>query len=170
MDTEWVSYVDRRAFLSSAAALSLAVGSNLHPRAARAEAVQDEACGASSGWRRFEVATRVALLDAPGAAQLWLPLAQTAGGYQAGSDAAGDAPKTAKIVQVVATRDRDGADPVPPITGAGRQFWTQPTESLPTAGVVGATASRITAGISEPRARLRAIYDWVVDHTNTSSS
>jgi transglutaminase-like putative cysteine protease len=173
--------MDRRFFLSAAA---LSVGGGVLSRAARAET--------QPGWRRFEITTRVTLLDAPGAAQLWLPLAQTAGGYQTGIglrsqstghaaivpdstygadilrvlwDGASDAPKTVEIVQTVATRDRDGADRVLPVTEAERRFWLQPTESTPTDGIVRATAERIVTGKSDPRARLRAIYDWVVDNT-----
>jgi transglutaminase-like putative cysteine protease len=37
--------------------------------------------------------------------------------------------------------------------------------SLPTDGIVRATAQRITAGRTQPREKLRAIYDWVVDNT-----
>ena len=40
-----------------------------------------------------------------------------------------------------------------------------PTASAPTDGIVRETAERITAGIADPRQRLRAIYDWVVDTT-----
>ena len=36
----------------------------------------------TAGWRRFELTTRVTLLNSPGPAQLWLPLAQASGGYQ----------------------------------------------------------------------------------------
>jgi transglutaminase-like putative cysteine protease len=69
-------------------------------------------------------------------------------------------------VQTVATRDRDGADRVLPVTEAERRFWLQPTESTPTDGIVRATAERIDAAKSDPRARLRAIYDWLVDNTS----
>lgn len=186
--------MDRRRFLSTAAALSLVAGGSAELSSARAEGAQVKIPQMPGGWRVFELTTRVTLLDAQGPAQLWLPLAQTAGGYQSGLDlrststgrteavhdalygaeilrvtwdkASDDAPKTAGVVQIVATRDRQGADQVLPITEAERHFWTQPSESMPTDGIVAATASRITEGISDPRARLRAIYDWVVDHTN----
>ena len=51
------------------------------------------------------------------------------------------------------------------VSRSERAFWTQPTESLPTDGIVRATAERVTAGIEGDRARLRALYDWVVDNT-----
>ena len=174
----------------------------------------------ADGWRQFEVTTRVTLLDAPGPAQLWLPLAQTAAGYQsagalswttgqntdiarrvhddrygaqmlrvdfspetpATADMAGDAgttdlsrnsilaipradaAKTITVVQQVATRAR-GALPFAPLTTAERRFWTEPTSSGPSDGLVRETAQRITADQIGDRAKLRALYDWVVDTT-----
>lgn len=172
------------------------------------------------GWRQFEVTTRVTLSDAPGPAQLWLPLAQTAAGYQsavalswtAGRDtdvvrrvrderygapmlrvdfsdrtsattdmpgntnpantsrdvvppgASPEAAKTITVVQQVETRTR-GALPFASLSTAERRFWTEPTPSAPTDGLVRETAERITAGRTSDRARLRALYDWVVDTT-----
>ncbi|WP_419899536.1 transglutaminase-like domain-containing protein [Roseomonas sp. USHLN139] len=178
--------MQRRALLSSLAALpaGLALGSLARPAAAQASL--------PAGWRRFELTTEVTLPETPGPAQLWLPLAQTAGGYQAGLDlrwqsaarggivrderygaallkldwAADQAgPRRLSLVQTVATRDRDGAASGLAATRAERAFWLEPTESVPVDGIVKATADRITAGIREPRARLRALYDWVVDNT-----
>jgi transglutaminase-like putative cysteine protease len=76
----------------------------------------------------------------------------------------GGAPQQVEIVQIVATRDR-GSLPSLPLSQAERQFWTSPTPSAPTDGIVRATAERIMAGRTDPRERLRAIYDWVVDTT-----
>ncbi len=173
----------------------------------------------ADGWRQFEVTTRVALRDAPGPAQLWLPLAQTAAGYQSagslswttghdadtvrrvhddrygaqmlrvdfspGAPAAGDtggaagtaeglrtgsaspgpdAARTIVVVQQVATRTRS-ALPFAPLTVAERRFWTEPTPSAPTDGLVRETAQRVTGGQVGDRAKLRALYDWVVDTT-----
>ncbi len=139
-------------------------------------------------WRRFEIQTRVTLLDSPGPARLWLPLAQTAAGYQTAGDPRSDGNGRAEVVwdarygagllrvawdgaageqhvvvtQAVATRDR-GPLALAPLTEAERAFWTAPTESAPTDGIVRDTALRITAGRDGPRERLRALYDWVVD-------
>ncbi len=172
--------MNRRMFLAAAAAAPLA-----------ARLGWPHGAEAAEGWRYFEVSTRVTLLDSPGAAQLWLPLAQTAGGYQAALDldwtASGrtklvhdarygadilytvwdgrEAAQTLEVVQRVATRDRGGSDPLLPLTEADRRFWTAPTPSAPTDGIVRETAERITAGKTEPRERLRALYDWVVDNT-----
>lgn len=166
----------RRQFLSSVAA-----GAALLPRSGLAES--------AAPWRRFELTTRVTLQgDAPG--RLWLPLAQTAGGYQSASDPqisgsgqavvthdttygadvlkvawTGTADRSVEVVQTVATRDRASSDPMLPVTAAERRFWSAPTDSLPTDGIVKATADKIVAGKTEPKERLRAIYDWVVDNT-----
>ncbi len=141
-------------------------------------------------WRRFEVQTRVMLLDSPGPARLWVPLAQTAAGYQtAGAphcegngraevvrDArygagvlrvawdAGATEQQVAVTQTVATRDR-GALALAPLTEAERAFWTAPTETVPVDGLVRDAALRITDGRDSPRKRLRALYDWVVDTT-----
>ena len=74
--------MDRRVFLATTAAAPLI--SRLSLGANRAEAAEP---APTLGWRQFEVTTRVTLQSAPGQsatgpAQLWLPLAQTAGGYQ----------------------------------------------------------------------------------------
>ncbi len=141
-------------------------------------------------WRKFEVTTRVTLQDQSAQARLWLPLAQTAGGYQTvldmrylgngrnelvrdpvygtailrtGWDDAA-AQKQVEVVQIVATTDR-GSQPSLPISQAERRFWTAAVPSAPTDGIVRETAERITAGRTDPRERLRAIYDWVVDTT-----
>ena len=80
------------------------------------------------------------------------------------------------IRQDVAVRDRERKDdspeaalresPLEPLTEAERKFWTASTESMPLDGVVLATAAKITVGKNTPRERLRAIYDWVIDHTH----
>jgi transglutaminase-like putative cysteine protease len=44
-------------------------------------------------------------------------------------------------------------------------FFLKPTPSLPTDGIVRATARRITAGLTAPLDKAQAIYDWVVDNT-----
>ena len=67
------------------------------------------------------------------------------------------------LVGSLETRDRsgDGAH----LSVAEQRFWIASTPSLPLNGIVGETGPRITTGQTEPRAKLRAIYDWVVDNT-----
>lgn len=146
-------------------------------------------------WRQFEVTTRVDLRDASTEARLWLPLAQTAPGYQTVLNArwrgdghvelvrdaaygapvprsiwvssTGDDRAAARQIEVVqVVATRDrGSLPSVPLSQAERQFWTEPRPSTPTDGIVRETAERITAGPANPRERLRAIYDWVADTT-----
>ncbi len=139
-------------------------------------------------WRRFKVTTRVELSATDEPADLWLPMAESIGGYQSALDVSFESngkaervkdarygasllkvrwdqpgPRTATLVQTVAVRDR-GIEKAA-LTNADQRFWTEPLPSLPTGGIVKATADRITAGHTEPREKLRAIYDWVVDNT-----
>ena len=76
-------------------------------------------------------------------------------------------PRQYEMRQTVAVRDRgEHWFSLRPLTEAERKFWTAPTESMPLDGVVLTTAAKITAGKGLPRERLRAIYDWVIDHTH----
>ncbi len=144
-------------------------------------------------WNQYKLTTRATLPDAPGSAQLWLPLAQTAGDYQIASapgwigaegarvvyDARYGAPilravweenergpRMVETEQFVAVRARvTTSQTALALTEAERRFWTAPTASAPLDGNVLATAAKITAGRDTARDRLRAIYDWVIDHT-----
>jgi transglutaminase-like putative cysteine protease len=141
-------------------------------------------------WRQFVITTKIILQNSSGQARLWLPLAQTAAGYQTAiavnwegngrTELARDPIYGALILrsawderatsqhievrQIVAICDR-GALPTVPISQAERQFWMAPTESAPTDGIVRTTVERIVVGRTNPSDRLRAIYDWVVDTT-----
>ncbi len=143
-----------------------------------------------ASWRQFEVTTRIRLADAAGPARLWLPLVQTAAGYQSAVEPSwttdqdaevrivqdgrygarmlraewSGGPKAIEVVQRVATHER-GALPLVSLSDAERRFWTEPTPSAPTDGLVRETALRVVAGQQGDRARLRALYDWVVDTT-----
>lgn len=182
--------MDRRQVLAGAA--GLAAGSAL---AARAQAPGGQAPGGQAagggGWRSYDLATRVDLQAAGAPGDLWLPLAASDPGpwqragpprFESSGQARvvrdprygaamlhvrwtdASAPRTVAVTQRIATRDRDAGDRRP-LSPAERAFWTAPASSLPTGGIVKATSDRITAGRAEPRARLRAIYDWVVDST-----
>src|SRR5258708_7898278 len=120
--------MNRRMYLVALAAATFTRGAGFEASDAHAaDAV------AAPGWRQFEVTTHVTLRDASGPARLWLPLAQTAGGYQTAlglrwegtgqheivrdavhgaamlrSSWNGDtAPRRIEVVQTVATRGRD---------------------------------------------------------------
>jgi transglutaminase-like putative cysteine protease len=162
----------RRAFLASLSAATLPLGVAAEP----------------SAWRRYELTTTIDLTAESGPARVWIPLTSDAGAYQrrlgrkVKSNGATrivrdanygapilevrwetDGPREVSVVEILATRDRT-LDPAS-LTLAEQRFWTAPVASLPTDGIVRATAQRITAGRTQPREKLRAIYDWVVDNT-----
>ena len=152
----------RRALLAASVAAPLIGRFGL--AAGQAEAAEPTPAFA---WRQFEVTTRVTLQNSSGPAQLWLPLAQTAAGYQVALEVRGQgtgrhelvrddtygaqilrstwngasAPQQVEVVQTVATRDR-GSLPTVPISQAERRFWTSATPSTPTDGIVRETAER----------------------------
>lgn len=142
-------------------------------------------------FRSFEVTTTVDLAEPKGAAQLWLPVFQTAGSYQKllgiswGGNAAirldhdpiygasvlharwrdDGAPRRITVVQRVATRERSDSDASQALSAAERRLWTESGPAMPTDGIVRDTARRIIGNLRQPEARLRAIYDWVVTNT-----
>jgi transglutaminase-like putative cysteine protease len=165
----------RRTVLAGAGALGLA-------------AATGATADAAGGWRRYKLTAQIDLAGHPGPAQLWIPLAQSARGYQnadparyeasGGADLVRDARYGAAILrvswpadaaqrivtveQLVATRDR-GLVPAN-LSTHERRFWTAALPSMPTDGIVKATAQRIVGSETQPRAKARAIYDWVVDN------
>jgi transglutaminase-like putative cysteine protease len=171
--------MDRRTVLAAMGACGALVATS----AARAAAAPP------AGWRRYRLAADLDLTGHPGPAKLWVPLAQQAAGYQKASAPsfrasghaavvhdrrygapmlrvawpAGDGPRSVHIEQVVDTRDR-GLIPAR-LSAHERAFWTAATESLPTSGLVGERARQIVGERRDPRAKARAIYDWVVDNT-----
>jgi transglutaminase-like putative cysteine protease len=51
------------------------------------------------------------------------------------------------------------------LSAADRQFFTAPTELIPTDGIVRKTALGITKGAQTDVDKARAIYEWIVDNT-----
>src|SRR5204863_3307819 len=51
------------------------------------------------------------------------------------------------------------------LSAADQQFFTAPTELIPTDGIVRKTALDITKGAKTDVDKARAIYEWVVDNT-----
>ena len=177
--------MNRRTFLQSSVAT--AVLQSLPWQAARAQ----------SGWRSFEITTRVEIRDAFGVARAWVPLpleGDTDWQKAIGDSWTGNA-RTARIVhdgkyglgllyaewgdkemnpavEVTSrfmTRDRaiDFASPKEELdlSAAERQFFTAPTELIPTDGIVRKTALDITRGAKTDVEKARAIYEWIVDNT-----
>jgi len=69
-----------------------------------------------------------------------------------------------------ATRDRavDFASrpaSVEKLSAGEREFYTEPTEHMPTDGIVKKTAQDITIGASTDYQKAKAIYEWIVENT-----
>lgn len=77
---------------------------------------------------------------------------------------------TIEVVARAATRDRTH-DATGRTNLGGRAdarelaAYLRPTPSMPTDGIVGDTARKITSGATRPIDKARAIYDWIVDNT-----
>src|SRR4030095_8578733 len=76
-----------------------------------------------------------------------------------------------EVTSRVATREHN-VDPSKPrpgaeqLSAADRQFFTAPTDSIPTDGIVRKTAQGIVKGAGSDVAKERAIYEWVVENTS----
>jgi transglutaminase-like putative cysteine protease len=79
--------------------------------------------------------------------------------------------ETAPVVELTSrfrTQDRalDWAKKTPGTEDAAAlRLWTQPTDLLPTDGIVKQTADEITAGKTADLDRVRAVYDWILANT-----
>lgn len=172
--------VNRRSFLLAASGAALLPCFNVPARAGENPP--------PAGWRRFELTTQIDLSVESGPAQLWLPLAQSAEGYQrniasalatnGGADWPRDArygaglvridwtqagPRSAQLVQTVDVLPRGVI--AAELSAGERAFWLQATPSVPTDGIVADTARRIVGERRDPEQQARALYDWVVDNT-----
>ncbi|RJP70193.1 MAG: transglutaminase [Comamonadaceae bacterium] len=145
-------------------------------------------------WRTFDVTTRVDIVKPQGLTQVWLPVPTVESDWQVSltSDfrsngtarltedrhygarmlhvafAAGEPAPYVELTSRVQTRNR-ATDWVQKTTAAedaaSLRFWTQPTELLPTDGIVRETAQKATRGARTDVQKARQIYDWVVANT-----
>ena len=148
-----------------------------------------------SGWRSFEVTTRVEILKPVSASRAWVPLPSVEGDYQKiiGNTWSGNGSTrivrdgkygaamamsewnssvNAPVLEVVSSfstqnraTDFGKRNPAIKLDSATAQFMTAPTELIPTDGIVHKTAAEITRGKSSDLDKARAIYDWIVDNT-----
>jgi transglutaminase-like putative cysteine protease len=183
--------MDRRQFLLSSAALSIAASL---PRAASAEFLF---APAPRAWRSFQVTTRLEIAKPKGASQAWIPLPsvqepawfrpldnQWRGNVASatlhrdpkyGAEllhavwGEAEAAPTVEVTSQFATRDRavdlTRRAPGAALSAGEQALYTAPTILVPTDGVVRDTASYITAGVRTELGKARAIYDWIVDNT-----
>lgn len=174
--------MDRRSFMKTTAALS-------------ATSIAPFGIAAADKWRTFEVTTRVEL-NATGPANIWLPVPSVNTDYQkvlgnsfkadgasakivqeakygAGILVAEFAGNTKPIVEMTSrfsTRDRSvNFNAAPSGTVADQaelKKYLEPTDLLPTDGIVGKTALEITKDARTDLEKSRAIYEWIVDNTH----
>jgi transglutaminase-like putative cysteine protease len=146
-------------------------------------------------WRSFELTTRVEVLEPVGTTRVWLPVPSIDSDFQRSYDSrwegsakqarllvdpaygarmlyaefAPDAPPVLELTSRVLTQDRavdwrrrDGRFELEP---AAVKAWTDPTDLIPTDGIVVFTAKDITKDAGTDREKVQAIYDWVVANT-----
>jgi len=146
-------------------------------------------------WRSFEVTTQVEILKPAGATRLWLPVPSIDAEYQKSLDSTWKAPEgqarivedgkygakilvvefpagvakpTVELVSRIQSQDRaidwsrKGTAAESP---AALKKWTEPTELMPTDGIVLKTAQEVTQGKTSDRDKAQALYDWVVANT-----
>ena len=143
-------------------------------------------------WHTYELTTRSEILFTEGVTRVWLPVPALSNDYQQVLDNrwSGNA-TTAKVMtepkygasMLYAEFPKDQNDPMVELVSRfktqdravdwsrktpGREdtaalaFWTQPTELMPTDGIVRDTARDITKGAASDIDKTRAVYDWVM--------
>jgi transglutaminase-like putative cysteine protease len=146
-------------------------------------------------WRTFEVTTRVEILKPAGDTRVWLPVPSINSDYQKSLDnqwkadggqvklvedskygakilvaefPAGQTKPVLEMTSRFETQDRavDWAKKTAAKESpAALKLWLQPTEFMPTDGIVRQTAQEVTKGKKTDREKAQAIYDWVVANT-----
>lgn len=180
---------------TSAALSGLAAASSLPGVARLVRAQQREFSPRPGTWRTFEMTTRVEVLRPAGRVRAWLPVPSVNADYQRSGEntwsgnarsmeimveprygaamlyadfAEGERAPVVELVSRVRTQDRSvdwarkspaSADP------AALKFWVQPTDLMPTDGIVQATAAEITKGRATDLEKVQAIYDWILVNT-----
>jgi transglutaminase-like putative cysteine protease len=145
-------------------------------------------------WRRFELTTRVQVLQPEGALQLWLPLPSIESDYQRSLGDQFETNGTGKVVSdgkygARMLHVQFAAQTAAPFVQVSSQIeaqnravdwskkqaaredaatlraWLAPTDLIPTDGIVRETALQATRGAKTDLEKTRAIYNWVVQNT-----
>lgn len=185
-----MNHLNRRHFIqtSSALALSGAAGSAL--------AQERQFSPRPGDWRTFEFTTRVDIANPKGVTRVWLPIPSVDTGYQQSLEsswqgnarsmqqmadaqygakmlvaefAEGEAKPWVELTSRFRTQNRmtDWSQQVAAKEDAATlRYWTQPTDLMPTDGIVRKTATEITQGARTDVQKVRAIYDWIVNNTH----
>jgi len=176
----------RRTFLQAAAA----AGTSL---ALPAMAQERRFAPQPGAWRTFDLTTRVDLNLSQGAARVWLPIPSLNTDWQRSLESSfatngqarrvADGRDGAGMLQVdfaadvqqpfveltsrVRTRDRAadwGRKSTVREEPATLAYWTQPTDLIPTDGIVRDTAQKAIGDARNDEDKVRRIYDWVVNN------
>lgn len=143
-------------------------------------------------WRTYELTTRVEVLEPKGMTQVWVPVPALDAEYQQAGEtrwsgnartverlteptygaamvyaefADGEKAPVAEVVSRFRTQDRalDWSRKIPGNEDpAALKKWIQPTDLMPTDGIVLETAAEITKGKRTDRDKVQAIYDWIL--------
>jgi transglutaminase-like putative cysteine protease len=146
-------------------------------------------------WRAYEVTTRVEVVRPSGVTRVWVPLPAIESDYQKplGNTWSGNAKvmeaasdpvygagmvyaewpggERAPVIEVISrfqTQDRavDWSRKTPAKLDATMvRKWTQPTDLLPTDGIVKDTAEEATRGKRTDLEKTQAVYDWILANT-----
>jgi transglutaminase-like putative cysteine protease len=149
----------------------------------------------ASGWRTFEVVTRVELLKADGESHIWLPAPlihdtpyqrTVSTRFTAEGGAARLIEEKQNALGIISAAYSANAKPVltatscvslknyavdlssrrtAPVSRATLDYFLQPSRYVPTDGIVKQTALKATIGATTDMEKARAIYEWVVEHT-----
>ena len=181
--------IDRRTLLGLAAGMAAA------PLSGPVQAQERRFDPQPGAWRTFEITTTVELRNPSGAARIWVPVPSVDADYQRSLEsaftgngtrmqltsdarygarmvmaeyAAGTAVPTLQVTSRFETRNRatDWSQKVSAREDAQTlRYWTQPTELMPTDGIVRDTAREIVAGAKTDVDKARRVYDWIVENT-----
>ena len=146
-------------------------------------------------WRTYEITTRVEIVKPAGVTHVWVPVPVVESEYQKvlGNKWSGNAKVTkletdsrygasmvyaewapaeaAPVLEVISrfqTQDRavDWSKKTPSkLDATMTRKWTQPTDLMPTDGIVKETADEATQGKRTDLEKTQAVYDWILANT-----
>lgn len=179
--------MDRRHFLQSSGAVCAGLALT-KPASLLADTL-------STGWRTFEVTTRVEVLKTAGVTHIWLPAAlirdtpyqrTLSNQFAAEGGSAKLTTNKPSVLGIVSATYPENAKAVltltsrvslrnyavdlslpshPHVSQAELDYFLQPSKYVPTDGIVRETALKATAGANTDVEKARAIYEWVVENT-----
>ena len=182
--------IDRRSVLGLASALALV------PLASRVAAQERRFQPQPGDWRSFEITTTIELRETKGVARAWVPVPSVDSDYQRSLESsytgnasrmqvAADARYGARMV--VAEFSEGTVKPTLQVTSrfatqsratdwtrkvATREsaetlrYWVQPTDLMPTDGIVRDTAREVVADARTDVEKVQRLYDWIVENTH----